>query len=90
MQMITLDFSEIKNTAQLHDYLAEVFSLPEDYGRNLDALWDCLLFSFPEPTAIFLKNADRLPEELQKTALAMGSLFDDLQNEDKNVTVQIL
>ena len=25
-----------------HDYLKELFSLPDYYGRNLDALYDCL------------------------------------------------
>jgi ribonuclease inhibitor len=33
---------KILNKHQLHDYLIHVFQLPEYYGRNLDALWDCL------------------------------------------------
>ena len=27
---------------EVHDYLAELLDLPEHYGRNLDALRDCL------------------------------------------------
>lgn len=27
---------------EVHDYLAEILDLPEHYGRNLDALRDCL------------------------------------------------
>ncbi|MBO4783300.1 MAG: barstar family protein, partial [Lachnospiraceae bacterium] len=27
---------------EAHEYLKEVFSFPEYYGKNLDALFDCL------------------------------------------------
>lgn len=42
MRHIVLDFSEIENQEELHDLLQEVLELPTYYGRNLDALWDCL------------------------------------------------
>ncbi len=37
-----LDFSGITSREELHDYLAKKLELPEYYGRNLDALYDCL------------------------------------------------
>ena len=40
MQVI-LDISRM-GREQLHDYLQEMLPLPEYYGRNLDALYDCL------------------------------------------------
>lgn len=39
---IKLDFTEIKTEEELHDYLQAVLDLPHYYGRNLDALWDCI------------------------------------------------
>jgi len=33
---------KIKDRKQVHEYLRSVFNLPDYYGRNLDALWDCL------------------------------------------------
>ncbi|MBO4901759.1 MAG: barstar family protein [Lachnospiraceae bacterium] len=37
-----LDFTGITTREELHDYLAEKLELPDYYGRNLDALYDCL------------------------------------------------
>ncbi len=37
-----LDFAGIQTKEELHDYLAEKLELPSYYGRNLDALYDCL------------------------------------------------
>lgn len=37
-----LDFSNITTKEELHDLLAKSLELPEYYGRNLDALYDCL------------------------------------------------
>lgn len=56
MNTITLDFSGIKSYWALHEYFKEVFQLPDYYGRNMDALWDCLRCSFEEDTTIILKN----------------------------------
>lgn len=42
--MITcvLDGREIQDRDKLHDVLSASLSFPEWYGRNLDALYDCL------------------------------------------------
>lgn len=39
---IKLDAKDFENAAQVHDYLAEQLEFPRYYGRNLDALNDCL------------------------------------------------
>ncbi len=39
---ITLDCRMFSQRGEAHDYLAEKLNLPEYYGRNLDALYDCL------------------------------------------------
>ena len=40
MKIIELDGKCIKKHS--HDYLKEKFSFPDYYGKNLDALYDCL------------------------------------------------
>ena len=40
MKYITLDGKKIKKES--HDYLIRKLDLPDYYGRNLDALYDCL------------------------------------------------
>ena len=40
--MITLDATMLRERLPAHDYLKEALALPDYYGRNLDALYDCL------------------------------------------------
>lgn len=40
--MITLDASKMTERREAHTYLQEELNFPEYYGRNLDALYDCL------------------------------------------------
>lgn len=87
MKHITLDFEGIKTLWELHEYFKAAFQLPDYYGRNMDALWDCLYYSFEFPTTITLKNVSAIPAEMQETVEVMLELFNDLQREDKKVTV---
>lgn len=40
--MITLDAVQMQTPEQAHEYLKNRLALPEYYGKNLDALYDCL------------------------------------------------
>ena len=42
MKNITLDCEKLFKRKEAHLYLAELFGFPEYYGKNLDALYDCL------------------------------------------------
>ena len=79
MKRITLDGNILADAAKVHDYLMEILEFPEYYGKNLDALYDCLtdledveitITSPDEDGAIFqrilrvFKTADRENETL--------------------------
>lgn len=89
MNTIALDFSGADSLWNLHEYLKEAFHLPDYYGHNMDALWDCLHCAFNEPTTIILRNVAAIPKELERTAKVMLKLFDELEREDQNVSVRI-
>ena len=89
MNVITLDFTGIKSLWNLHEYLKGVFDLPDYYGHNMDALWDCLHCMFDEPTTIILRNISAIPKELKEAVKTMLELFADLEREDQEVIVQI-
>lgn len=42
LKEITLELSEFKTRDQAHRYLRQSLNLPDYYGENLDALYDCL------------------------------------------------
>ena len=42
MRICILDGNKLTNRELLHNALAESLSFPNWYGRNLDALYDCL------------------------------------------------
>lgn len=89
MKEIILDFSGINSLWNLQEYFKEVFNLPDYYGHNMDALWDCLPYSFEFPTTITLKNISALPKEMKPEVEIMLKLFHDLEQEDKKVTVVV-
>ena len=89
MNYIILDFNGIKSLWTLHEYFKEVFNLPDYYGYNMDALWDCLDCSFEFPTTIVLKNIEKIPSEMNEATEIMLELFEYLQRDNEKVTVQI-
>lgn len=64
MKIIELDGNIIKEKS--HDYLKEVFDFPDYYGKNLDALYDCLTDIGVE-MEIHLVNSDEVSLDLIDT-----------------------
>ena len=91
MNTIILDFTGIKSYWELHEYFKEVFRLPDYYGHNMDALWDCLYCCYDGSTTLVLKNLSALPKELTPEIEIMLELFRDLTREDGvNVIIEDL
>ena len=54
MNEYIIDCAPILSRADLHTVLAEALALPDWYGRNLDALYDCLTELGQDTTVTFL------------------------------------
>ena len=76
---VVIDIDELND--RKHDYLIEVFDLPDYYGRNLDALYDCM--SEKEDTTIAIKNM----KDVKKFSLDVLSVFDDVADEYQNLNI---
>ena len=55
MRKITLDIEKMRSLPMLHKYLHTTLALPEYYGANLDALYDCLT-EIAEPTGLVVSK----------------------------------
>lgn len=64
-----------------HDYLKEVLNFPDYYGKNLDALYDCLCEIGVE-TEIILINSDCVSSDMIET-------FVDAASENENLKFKI-
>ena len=63
-----------------HDYLAEKLNLPDWYGRNLDALYDCLC---EMDIDIELSSPELVDDDIIE-------IFKDASRENDNLTFKIL
>lgn len=66
-----IDGRDFENIEVLHDVLKDKLDFPDYYGRNLDALWDCLTGWMDLPLTLVLINF-----EFSKKFL--GSYADDV------------
>lgn len=81
--MILLDAAQMTARREAHEYLKQMLAFPEYYGKNLDALYDCL--TELDDTQIQFVNQEE----------AEGTYFDKIlqvfrEAEEDNSRLQIL
>ena len=80
MKRIVLDLRALDSREAVHDCLQKNLGLPVYYGRNLDALHDCL-GDMREDVEIVLHT----PEKLEGFALGLRSVFEDAAAENPHL-----
>ena len=86
MKQVHIDCAVFTCRDAFHDSVARELSLPKWYGRNLDALHDCLT-SISEPTHLILENWQAAEENLGRYASLIRAVL--LHAEDENINVHI-
>ena len=86
METIYLDGGRLARREEAHDYLSTVLSLPDYYGRNLDALFDCLT-DLTEDTTIRLFHRDLLEFRLGRRGKALIRLLRRAARENPHLTL---
>ncbi len=86
MKIVILDAKKMLEKEKMHEYFTKKFGLPEYYGKNLDALFDCLC-EINEPTLIRLKNEKFLDDSAKES---LTRLFRDVCNENELVKFELV
>ncbi|MBO4288880.1 MAG: barstar family protein [Lachnospiraceae bacterium] len=76
MRLTILDGRMMYTRQAAHTYLAKELQLPDYYGRNLDALADCLSEMSPDDY-ILLQHAEDLTDRLREYGDRMLDVFTD-------------
>ena len=86
---IVLDISGCRYYDQLHDTIKQAFGFPEHYGKNLDALWDCLWETFvkKQPWEISICGAEKMNAELREYMMQVLDVFRQAEKEFPHVNV---
>lgn len=81
MLICTLDGNNITDREILHDVLSDSLRFPDWYGRNLDALYDCLT-DIREETEIQILHEGTLEEHLGHYATALKKVIREARQEN--------
>ena len=84
---VYLDGRALDSREALHQALSALLAFPAYYGKNLDALHDCLT-DLHEPTKLIVRGTSALDELLGRRANAFRRVLDDSAEENPNLTVR--
>ena len=88
MKKVILDFTAAESNEEVQDLIQNEMDLPEYYGRNLDALYDCLT-EIHEDTAIgFYQTMDGSPVSAYLNRVRQ--VFEDAEEENSHLAVFFL
>ena len=86
MRIVTIDCSTIADRDGFHTAMEEALGFPSWYGRNLDALHDCLT-DISEDTRIHLVNWADAEEKLGNYARSAKRAILEAAIENRNLAV---
>lgn len=89
MRKVILNLEKMRSIAMLHKHLHTALALPEYYGANLDALYDCLT-ELAEPTELVVQQKVAAEEYLGWYGQQLVQVLQDAAaaNERLKITLQ--
>lgn len=76
-----VELSEIEEYADVHRAFRDSLGLPEHYGMNWDALWDCLTDMAVKPIFIEVRGFDEFERRFPASAVKLRRLLADFERE---------
>ncbi len=89
MNYVMLDGGFLRSKDHLHDILARELRFPEWYGRNLDALHDCLT-DLHEDTQISVIRIESADAELQQYLSRVVHVIRDSAEENTHLYLNVI
>lgn len=77
MKIIIIDAKRFTSKNDTHEYISSSLDFPAYYGKNLDALADCLT-ELPRTTAVIIKNT----AETSEFAKSIFEVFNEILEKD--------
>ena len=85
---VELDGRRMTDRETVHEYLSEVLGFPAYYGKNLDALYDCLT-EIGEDTHLELRNWHHIESHLKDYSGKAVYVFHCAQEDNPHLTVSL-
>lgn len=89
MKTVVINGKDIHGKEELHDVLQTRLELGQTYGRNLDALWDCLTGFLPMPLTIQWIDFDASRKSLGEYADQLLDLMHEAEEELEGFTLEL-
>ena len=86
-QVFYIDLAGVTTKVELHDILAKELPLPEHYGHNLDALYDCLTET-TDAQNIIIYNTSAFEQENPDYLSKLKKLAQNAQKESDNLKIR--
>lgn len=90
MKEIIIDLTSCETEQDLHRELKKKLSLPDFYGENADALWDCLTWFCETPMRVYIKKSESESFDVKYTLGLILEVFEDFQKEEPENEIIIM
>ncbi len=89
MDRIILQGANFESKEQLHKFLKDELELPDHYGENLNALWDCLTAWVDLPIVVEIQSVDLFINKLGNDASEFIQLLEEAVDEIEDFNLEI-
>ena len=89
---IHIDFSLCRYPDDVHEIIKTCFGFPDHYGKNWDALWDCLrdfALSEEEERDVVIRGLECLPKRLKEYCQEAISIMEELEQKYPAIHIRI-
>ena len=87
---VVLDFTRCKTFDDMYDIISVPFGFPEFFGKNPDALWDCMRDYCEKGTRVIVKGSKNIHKDLKDEFELIIRVFNRLHQETPETTVEII